>query len=88
MTAAKTQDSGVAVWAFEASVFRILFNRWTNVILETKPSLFNEDILDKESAKIECGKAHFKALAVAENPAEFIRTRNIDDLMAIAYLTP
>jgi type III restriction enzyme len=35
-----------------------------------------------ESAKIECGKAHFKALAVGENPAEFITAINIDDLMA------
>ena len=51
-------------------------------VVETKSSLFTDDLRDKESAKIECGKAHFKALAVAENPARFIQARNIDDLMA------
>ena len=51
-------------------------------VVETKSSLFADDLRDKESAKIECGKAHFKALAVGENPAEFIQARNIDDLMA------
>jgi type III restriction enzyme len=51
-------------------------------VVETKSSLFAADLRDKESAKIECGKAHFKALAVAENPARFIQARNIDDLMA------
>lgn len=43
---------------------------------------FTDDLRDKEGAKIACGKAHFKALAVGENPAEFITARNIDDLMA------
>jgi type III restriction enzyme len=51
-------------------------------VVETKSSLFTDDLRDKESAKIECGKAHFEALAVGENPAEFIQARNIDDLMA------
>jgi type III restriction enzyme len=51
-------------------------------VVETKSSLFTDDLRDKENAKIECGKAHFKALAVGENPAEFLTVRNIDDLMA------
>ena len=51
-------------------------------VVETKSSLFTDDLRDKESAKIECGKAHFKALAIGENPAEFVQARNIDDLMA------
>jgi type III restriction enzyme len=51
-------------------------------VVETKSSLFTDDLRDKESAKIECGKAHFKALATGENPAQFITARNIDDLMA------
>jgi type III restriction enzyme len=51
-------------------------------VVETKSSLFTDDLRDKESAKIECGKAHFKALAVGERPAEFVQARNIDDLMA------
>jgi type III restriction enzyme len=44
--------------------------------------LFTDDLRNKESAKIECGKAHFKALAVGDSPAEFVTVRNIDDLMA------
>jgi type III restriction enzyme len=51
-------------------------------VVETKSSLYTDDLRDKESAKIECGKAHFKALAGGESPAEFIQARNIDDLMA------
>jgi type III restriction enzyme len=52
-------------------------------VVETKSSLFTDDLRDKESAKIECGKAHFKALATGENPAQFVTARNIDDLMAL-----
>jgi type III restriction enzyme len=51
-------------------------------VVETKGSLFADDLRDKENAKIECGKAHFKALAVGERPAQFVRARNIDDLLA------
>jgi type III restriction enzyme len=51
-------------------------------VVETKSSLFAEDLRDKESAKIKCGKAHFEALAVGESPATLIPARNIDDLMA------
>jgi len=53
-------------------------------VVETKPGLFKEDLRDREWAKIECGKAHFNALAVGENPAQFVTARNIDDLMAHA----
>ncbi|MBY6260840.1 DEAD/DEAH box helicase [Azospirillum sp. 412522] len=48
-------------------------------VVETKGSLFTDDLRDKESAKIACGRAHFKALAVDESPADFIHVRNIDD---------
>jgi type III restriction enzyme len=51
-------------------------------VVETKSTLFTEDLRDKESAKIACGKAHFKALAVGESPAEYVVARNIDDLLA------
>lgn len=51
-------------------------------VIETKSSLFDEDLRDKESAKIKCGKAHFEALSVSKNPATYIVARNIDDLMA------
>lgn len=53
-------------------------------VVETKSSLFTDDLRDKEGAKIRCGTAHFKALASGENPAEFVVARNIDDLMARA----
>lgn len=51
-------------------------------VVETKGSLFADDLRDKESAKIECGKAHFTALAVAENPARYVVKRTVDDLLA------
>jgi len=53
-------------------------------VVETKSSLFTDDLRDRESAKIECGKAHFQALDVGENPAQFVTARNIDDLMVQA----
>ena len=50
-------------------------------VVETKSSLFTDDLRDKESAKIECGKAHFKALAVGENPARYVVARSVGDFM-------
>lgn len=50
-------------------------------VVETKSSLFTDDLRDKESAKIECGKAHFQALAVGENPARYVVARSVGDLM-------
>jgi type III restriction enzyme len=51
------------------------------LVVETKASLFTDDLRDKESAKIDCGKAHFKALAVGESSAEYLVARNIDDML-------
>jgi len=53
-------------------------------VVETKGSLFAEDLRDKESGKIECGKVHFKELAVGENPAKYVVARTVDDLMTHA----
>jgi type III restriction enzyme len=50
-------------------------------VVETKASLFTEDLRGKEDAKITCGEAHFKALSVGENPARFIKATKIGDLM-------
>ena len=50
-------------------------------VVETKSSLFADDLRDKESAKIECGKAHFKALAVGETPAQYIVAKDPNDLL-------
>ncbi len=50
-------------------------------VVETKHSLYAADLREKEGAKIECGKAHFTALAIGDNPAKFVPARNVDDLM-------
>ncbi|MDN7869876.1 DEAD/DEAH box helicase family protein [Burkholderia multivorans] len=52
------------------------------LVVETKSSLFTDDLSDKESAKIECGKAHFKALEVRETPARYVVARTVDDIIA------
>ena len=51
-------------------------------VVETKSGLFTDDLGDKESAKIECGKAHFKALEVGNSPARYVVARNLDDVLA------
>jgi type III restriction enzyme len=53
-------------------------------VVETKSSLFTDDLRDKESAKIECGKAHFRSLAVGENPARYVVARSANDLLTEA----
>ena len=50
-------------------------------VVETKSSLFTDDLRDKESAKIECGKAHFQSLAVGENPARYLVVRTVNDVL-------
>ena len=49
-------------------------------VVETKSSLFTDDLRDRESAKIECGKSHFKALEVGDNPARFKKVTSLDDV--------
>lgn len=51
-------------------------------VVETKESLFTDDLRDRESGKIKCGEAHFKSLAVGDNPARYLVATKIDDLMA------
>nr|MBA3755175.1 restriction endonuclease subunit R [Nitrosomonas sp.] len=53
-------------------------------VVETKSSLFTDDLRDKESAKIECGMAHFKSLAIGDNPAHYKVVRSVNDLLALA----
>lgn len=50
-------------------------------VVETKSSLFTDDLRYKESAKIKCGKAHFKTLAIGENPAQYLVANSINDLL-------
>jgi type III restriction enzyme len=52
-------------------------------VVETKSSLFTDDLRDKESAKIKCGEAHFAALADGENPARFKVARTLDELLGM-----
>jgi len=56
-------------------------------VVETKSSLFTDDLRDKESAKIECGKAHFKSLAIGENPARYLVATKFDDLVTQLSVT-
>jgi len=50
-------------------------------VVETKSSLFTDDLRDKESAKIECGRAHFHALGLGESAARYVVARTINDVL-------
>ncbi len=50
-------------------------------VVETKSSLFTDDLRDRESAKIACGKAHFEALSGGDNPARFRKATKASDLL-------
>ncbi|HEX7636497.1 MAG TPA: restriction endonuclease subunit R, partial [Noviherbaspirillum sp.] len=50
-------------------------------VVETKSSLFDEDLRDREGGKIKCGTAHFKALAVGENPAIYDKFKDVDGVL-------
>ena len=51
-------------------------------VVETKSSLFTDDLRDTEHGKIRCGKVHFGALTMGEAPAQYVVARNIGDLLA------
>ena len=53
-------------------------------VVETKGSLFTDDLRDNEAAKIACGEAHFKALATGKNPAKYIKATKVEDVIAAA----
>ena len=53
------------------------------LVVETKnPSglLLTQGLRDIESKKIDCGKAHFKALAIGDDPAFYLVARTLDDV--------
>jgi type III restriction enzyme len=50
-------------------------------VVETKGSLFKDDLRGREGAKIVCGKAHFKAIAADENPAHYVVASKLDDVL-------
>ena len=51
-------------------------------VVETKGSLFADDLRAREAAKIECGRAHFDALKDRESPAQYRVKRTLDELLA------
>jgi type III restriction enzyme len=52
-------------------------------VVETKSRLFTDDIRDRESAKIQCGEAHFAELAKYNSPAaRFLKATKLDDVLA------
>ena len=50
-------------------------------VVETKSGLFADDLRDRESAKITCGEAHFKALEGGDNPARFVKATKVEDIL-------
>ena len=52
------------------------------LVVETKGSSLVDDLRRTEAAKIQCGKAHFEALAVRERPAQYEVVASVDKLLA------
>jgi len=50
-------------------------------VVETKSTLFTEDLRDREGGKIECGRAHFTALRVGEHPVIYEKFKDVDGLL-------
>ena len=53
-------------------------------VVETKSSLFTDDLRDAESAKIKCGEAHFRTLSANGEIIHFTPARNLDDVFTAA----
>jgi type III restriction enzyme len=51
------------------------------LVVETKSSLFTDDLRDRESAKIDCGKAHFEAIAGDDNPAHYLVAKSVNNVL-------
>jgi type III restriction enzyme len=49
-------------------------------VVETKDSLFTDDLRDQEAAKIACGEAHFQALVRDNNPAKYVQATKLEDV--------
>ncbi|QDD66358.1 restriction endonuclease subunit R [Herbaspirillum seropedicae] len=50
-------------------------------VVETKSSLFDDDLRSREGGKIKCGAAHFDALAVEQNPAIYEKLKDVESLI-------
>ena len=53
-------------------------------VVETKSSLFKDDRRSKENAQMTCGEAHFAALRVGDNPANYAKANSAEDFLARA----
>ncbi|MCW5737194.1 MAG: DUF4391 domain-containing protein [Enhydrobacter sp.] len=53
-------------------------------VVETKGSLFADDLREHEAAKIACGKAHFETLAGDEKRVRYIPATKLDDVLSNA----
>ena len=51
-------------------------------VVETKASTLVDDLRGTENAKIQCGKAHFKALQRGESPAQYEVATSVDEVFA------
>ena len=51
-------------------------------VVETKGSLFDEDLRDREGAKIKCGAVHFRTLAANDNATRYVVAGKLDDVFA------
>jgi len=52
------------------------------LVVETKASTLLDDLRPTETGKIECGKAHFRAVGVGENPAQYRVVDSVNELFA------
>ena len=52
------------------------------LVVETKATTLLDDLRLTEAAKIECGKAHFRALELREDPARYKVATSVDELLA------
>ncbi len=52
------------------------------LVVETKGSTLTDELRRTEAAKIDCGRAHFKALAVGDDPARYKVATTVEDLLA------
>ena len=51
-------------------------------VAETKGTSFLDDLRNAERAKVDCGRAHFAALAVGDSPAKYCVVHTLDELLA------
>ncbi len=55
------------------------------LVVEIKAGLFADALRAAEAAKIDCGRAHFEALASGaahETPARYVVARSLEDVLA------